>query len=95
VNARRLQRGHSRPRARGFILLTVVLALTLVAALAFLLNRSGGMNMSLAARGLQADAARYAAEAWRRSTRRRRAATAAATPTWRRRRSARPASAPR
>lgn len=63
MNAQRLQRGHSRPRARGFILLTVVLALTLVAAVAFLLNRSGGMNMSLAARGLQADAARYVAEA--------------------------------
>jgi hypothetical protein len=50
-------------RARGFILLTVVLALTLVAAVAFLLNRTGGMNMSMAARGLEADRARYVAEA--------------------------------
>ena len=63
MNTRRLQRGRSRPRARGFILLTVALALILVAAVAFLLNRSGGMNMSLAARGLQADSARYVAEA--------------------------------
>ena len=51
-----------RPQ-HGFILLTVALALTLVAAVAFLLNRSGGMNMSMAARGLQADRARYVAEA--------------------------------
>jgi Ice-binding-like len=50
-------------RTRGFILLSVVLALTLVAAVAFLLSRSGGMNMSMAARGLQADSARYIAEA--------------------------------
>ena len=62
MNTRRLQRGRSRPRARGFILLTVALALILVAAVAFLLNRSGGMNMSLAARGLQADSAHYVAE---------------------------------
>ena len=63
MSARRLPRGCTCRRARGFILLSVVLALTLVAAVAFLLNRSGGMNMSLAARGLQADSARYAAEA--------------------------------
>lgn len=63
MNARRLQRGRSRPRARGFILLSVALALILVAAVAFLLNRSGGMNMSMAARGLESDSARYVAEA--------------------------------
>ena len=50
-------------RVRGFILLPVVLALTLVAAVAFLLNRAGGMNMQIAAGGLQADSARYVAEA--------------------------------
>lgn len=55
MNARNLQ--------RGFILLPVVLALVLVAAVAFLLNRTGGMSISLAARALQTDSARYAAEA--------------------------------
>jgi len=63
VSARRLQRGCTGRRARGFILLPVVLALTLVAAVAFLLNRSGGMNMAMAARGLRTDAVRYVAEA--------------------------------
>lgn len=63
MSARRLQRGFKARRARGFILLPVVLALTLVAAVAFLLNREGGMNMRMAAGGLQADGARYVAEA--------------------------------
>ncbi len=49
--------------ARGFILLPVVLTLTLLAAVAFLLNREGAMNVSIAARGLQADSARYVAQA--------------------------------
>ena len=57
------QRGLSARPACGFILLPVVLALTLVAAVAFLLNRSGGMNMNLAARGFETDSARYVAEA--------------------------------
>lgn len=63
MSARRRQRDFKAGRARGFILLPVVLALTLVAAVAFLLNRAGGMNMRMAAGGLQADSARYAAEA--------------------------------
>jgi hypothetical protein len=63
VSARRPQRGFTARRARGFILLAVVLALTLIAAVAFLLNRGGGMNTSMAARGLQTDSARYVAEA--------------------------------
>ena len=50
-------------RQRAFVLLPVVLALTLIAAAAFLLNRAGGMNLSIAARGLQADRARYVAQA--------------------------------
>lgn len=45
------------------MLLPVVLALALVAAVAFLLNRSGGMSASLAGRGAEAEAARYVAEA--------------------------------
>lgn len=53
----------SANRTQGFVLLPVVLALTLIAAVSLLLNRGGAMNMSLAARGLQADAARYVAEA--------------------------------
>ena len=56
-------RGFAGPRARGFVLLPVVLALTLLAALAFQLNRESGMSVSLGAHGLQADAARFAAEA--------------------------------
>ncbi len=50
-------------RPQGFILIPVVLALTLIAAVAFLLNRESGINTSMAARGLQAEAGRYAAEA--------------------------------
>lgn len=53
----------ARHRQSGFILLAVVLTLTLVAAIAFLLNRAGGMNMRMTAGGLQADSARYVAEA--------------------------------
>ena len=71
MSAARLQPGYTRRpqpaftarRARGFILLSVVLALILVAAVAFLLNRSGAMNMRMAAGGLEADSARYVAEA--------------------------------
>ncbi|HUY03593.1 MAG TPA: DNRLRE domain-containing protein [Rhodocyclaceae bacterium] len=53
----------ARHRQSGFIPLAVVLTLTLVAAIAFLLNRAGGMNMRMTAGGLQADSARYVAEA--------------------------------
>jgi hypothetical protein len=48
---------------RGFILLPVVIALSLIAVVAVLLNRGAGMNLTLAARGLQATSARYVAEA--------------------------------
>ncbi|HEY5291522.1 MAG TPA: DNRLRE domain-containing protein [Burkholderiales bacterium] len=63
MSARRLRHGFTARRARAFILLPVVLALMLVAAVAFLLNRAGGMNMQMAAGGLEADSARYVAEA--------------------------------
>ncbi|MDO9393106.1 MAG: DNRLRE domain-containing protein [Methylotenera sp.] len=47
----------------GFTLLPVVLAMSLIAAIAFLLNRDNGMNISMAANQMDADRARYAAEA--------------------------------
>jgi len=59
----RPQRGFAARGAHGFVLLPVVLALTLVASVAFLLNHSGGMNMSMAGREGQADRARYVAQA--------------------------------
>ena len=54
---------NAAPAVRGFILLPVLVTLALVAVLAFLVNRDSGISMSMAARGLDADAARYAAEA--------------------------------
>jgi len=53
----------SRKRERGLILLPVVIALTLIAVIAVTLNRDSGMNLTFVARGMQADAARYVAEA--------------------------------
>src|SRR5262249_34740182 len=53
----------SGSRQLGLILLPVVIALSLIAVIAVLLNRDNGMNLTLAARNLQADAARYVAEA--------------------------------
>jgi hypothetical protein len=52
-----------RERQRGSILLAVVLALGLVAAVAFLLNRDGSMGAELVAGSARADEARYVAEA--------------------------------
>jgi hypothetical protein len=52
----------ARPQC-GFIMLPVVVALTLLATLVYLMGRDAGMGASLAARGLDADAARYVAEA--------------------------------
>lgn len=48
---------------RGFILLTVVLTLTLLAALAFMLSRQSAMNVGGVVREHQPDAARYVAQA--------------------------------
>jgi type II secretory pathway component PulJ len=50
-------------RAAGFTLLPVVLAMSLIAAIAFLLNRDNGMNAAMIASGADLDRARYAAEA--------------------------------
>lgn len=47
----------------GFTLLPVILAMSLIAAIAFLLNRDNGMNAGMAASQSDADRARYAAEA--------------------------------
>ena len=47
----------------GFTLLPVVLAMSLIAAIAFLLNRDNGMNINMVAKQMDADRARYAAEA--------------------------------
>ena len=47
----------------GFIMLPVVVALTLLATMVYLMSRDAGMGASLAGRGLDADAARYVAEA--------------------------------
>ncbi len=49
--------------SRGFILLPVVVAFTLLAAVAFLLNRDAGMSVTMAARGFETDTVRYVAEA--------------------------------
>ena len=50
-------------RMAGFTLLPVVLAMSLIAAIAFLLNRDNGMNADMVASQMDADRARYAAEA--------------------------------
>jgi hypothetical protein len=47
----------------GFLLLPVVLALTLTAAIAYMLNREGGMSVRSASSQIQIDSARYYAEA--------------------------------
>jgi len=52
-----------RPSQRGYILLPVVLALTLVAVAAYLINRDSAMDANIAAGQKQADEARYVAEA--------------------------------
>jgi len=50
-------------RTAGYTLLPVVLAMSLVAAIAFLINRDNGMNAGMAATGDDAERARLAAEA--------------------------------
>jgi N-acetylneuraminic acid mutarotase len=52
-----------RTRCRGFTLLPVVLAMTLVAATAFLLNRDNGLNAEMISTQMDSDRARLAAEA--------------------------------
>lgn len=47
----------------GFTLIPVVLAMSFIAAIAFLLNRDNGMNINMVANQMNADRARYAAEA--------------------------------
>lgn len=54
------RRGRS---AAGFTLLPVILAMSLIAAIAFLLNRDDGMNVNLVAAQADKERARYAAEA--------------------------------
>ena len=49
--------------AAGFTLLPVILAMSLVAAIAFLLNRDNAINLNLAASQADRERARYAAEA--------------------------------
>jgi len=50
-------------RAAGFTLLPVILAMSLIAAIAFLLNRDNGVNARMIANRSDLDRARYAAEA--------------------------------
>ena len=50
-------------RTAGFVLLPVVLAMSLIAAIAFLLNRDNGINAEMVADQMDTDRARYAAEA--------------------------------
>ncbi len=50
-------------RMAGFTLLPVMLAMSLIAAIAFLLNRDNGMNTDMVASQMDTDRARYAAEA--------------------------------
>ncbi len=52
-----------RARATGFTLLPVILAMSLIAAIAFLLNRDNGANARMIANRSDLDRARYAAEA--------------------------------
>lgn len=58
-----MKRALRAARAAGFTLLPVVLAMSLIAAIAFLLNRDNGMNAAMIASGSDLDRARYAAEA--------------------------------
>lgn len=50
-------------RVAGFTLLPVVLAMSLIAAIAFLINRDNGMNIDMVVSQMDTDRARYAAEA--------------------------------
>ncbi len=50
-------------KATGFTLLPVILAMSLIAAIAFLLNRDNGVNARMIANRSDLDRARYAAEA--------------------------------
>ncbi|MDI1298376.1 DNRLRE domain-containing protein [Methylotenera sp.] len=50
-------------RLAGFTLLPVVLAMSLIAAIAFLINRDNGMNTDMVVNQMNTDRARYAAEA--------------------------------
>jgi hypothetical protein len=52
-----------RRRTKGFTLLPVVLAMTLIASIAFLLNRSNALNANMVASRADLERARYAAEA--------------------------------
>lgn len=52
-----------RIRMAGFTLLPVILTMSLIAAIAFLLNRDNGMNAEMVSSQMDADRARYAAEA--------------------------------
>ncbi len=54
---------YSLTKLAGFTLLPVVLAMSLIAAIAFLLNRDNGMNVNMISKQMDADRARYAAEA--------------------------------
>lgn len=50
-------------RQRGFILLPVVLAIALIAAIAYLMNNDGAMNTNMLGREIASSQARYAAKA--------------------------------
>jgi Tfp pilus assembly protein PilX len=52
-----------RPGSAGFVLLPVMLAMSLIAAIAFLLNRDNGMMAEMVSHQSDVDRARYAAEA--------------------------------
>ena len=54
---------YPRLKTAGFTLLPVVLAMSLIAAIAFLLNRDNGMNVNMVAKQMDKDRASYAAEA--------------------------------
>jgi len=58
-----VKRALRAPRQVGFTLLPVILAMTLIAAIAFLLNRDNGMNAQMIYAQSDLDRARYAAEA--------------------------------
>ena len=58
-----MNRALSAVRQAGFTLLPVVLAMSLIAAIAFLLNRDNGVNADMIADQSDGDRARYAAEA--------------------------------
>jgi Tfp pilus assembly protein PilX len=54
---------HRTRQRAGFVLLPVILAMTLIAAIAFLLNRDNGLNAEMVSDQRDTDRARYAAEA--------------------------------